>query len=195
MEQVIAYKNSDGDVAILFPFEGARRKVVVKPASFTRIESMETEASPKRFDVGVIVAETRAETDDEFLAWVGAKDVPSGVIYKIADASTVPADDSALGAWFTGLGKKSGTGIGQEAWCAAEDQAAAARESELQVEHDALSAQINSENSALMAEWIVRRAVESQAAVGEREDLAGSQVSGISDDQIILQSDKSGDPE
>lgn len=46
------------------------------------------------------------------------KDVPTGVPYKIIDASEIPTDRTFRNAWEADFSSPDGYGIGQEAWFA-----------------------------------------------------------------------------
>jgi len=135
MNKIVCYKSTDNDgnvvVPIVFPFDGARRQVVVTPASLV-IQDGEIVAIP---------AETRDETDAELIAWVAAKDVPAGVAFKIVDASSVPPDED-LPTWFDGLGKPDGKGMGHDAWEAAEIARIDGITQRLQAQYDELAAQV-----------------------------------------------------
>jgi len=150
--QIIAYINADGGVSIVVPAPGARRQVIVTEASF--VPRAVEGSDPVTYEAVMIPAEVRDETDEEFVAWVASKDVPAGIDYKIADISSVPSSDDALPAWFSGLGKKAGTGIGHDAWSAQEATAAAARNAALQTAHDTLAAQLDQQNAAALAAWV-----------------------------------------
>lgn len=110
--KIIAYVNADGNISIVTPFESevepantARRRVPVVPYEFV----------PSEADPSVYVPVTRAETDDEFIAWVGAKDVPDGAAYKVADRPE-PMSDEELVTWFEGLPASDTVGRGPELW-------------------------------------------------------------------------------
>ena len=110
--KIIAYVNADGNISIVTPFESevepantARRRVPVVPYEFV----------PSEADPSVYVPVTRPETDDEFVAWVAAKDVPGGVIYKISERPDT-TDDEELVTWFEGLPASDTVGRGPELW-------------------------------------------------------------------------------
>jgi hypothetical protein len=75
MNKRIIYPTDDGGVAVIIPAPEARRQV------------QESETV------------TRDETDDEFIAWIAAKDVPAGKPFKIVDVSDIPEDRTFRAAW------------------------------------------------------------------------------------------------
>lgn len=103
--KIIAYVNEAGNVSLMTPAEEARRMIPVTPYRFQQSED----------DPSVYVPVTRAETDDEFIAWVGAKDVPEGVAYKVADRPE-PMSDEDLVTWFAELPASAAEGKGHELW-------------------------------------------------------------------------------
>ncbi len=82
----IIYPTDEGGVAIIVPAPDARGRVLVTDAVYDGEELMQE-------------AVYRDETDDEFIAWVAAKDVPAGKPYKIVDVSNIPTDRTFRGAW------------------------------------------------------------------------------------------------
>ena len=75
MNQRIIYPTEDGGVAVIVPAPEARRKVLVSEHVY------------------------RDETDEEFIAWIAAKDVPEGKPFKIVDVSDIPEDRTFRAAW------------------------------------------------------------------------------------------------
>lgn len=90
MDKKIIFPNPDGGVVILTPAPEARQLVIVTPA-VTETNGSET--------VVITPAVTREQTDEEFLAWVAAKDVPPDTPFKIVDSSEIPTDRSFRNAW------------------------------------------------------------------------------------------------
>jgi len=127
--KIIAYKNGS-DIFRMTIASEARRQIIITPARF-EIQDGEV--------VG-IEAETRDESDDEFMAWVAQRDVPAGIEFKFADE--MPTDDSDLVAWFDGLGASAGTAIGRDAWDQENETDRQAQVVALQAQHDELAAKI-----------------------------------------------------
>jgi len=75
MNKRIIYPTDDGGVAVIILAPEARRQVKVSETV------------------------TRDETDDEFIAWIAAKDVPAGKPFKIVDVSDIPEDRTFRAAW------------------------------------------------------------------------------------------------
>jgi hypothetical protein len=79
MNKRIIYPNDEGGVSIIIPSPAAKREVNVAP-----------EGEEPVFVV---------ESDDDFLAWVASKDVPTGKPYKIIGDDEVPTDRTFRNAW------------------------------------------------------------------------------------------------
>jgi len=58
---------------------------------------------------------------------IAAKDVPAGKPFKIVDVSDIPSDRTFRNAWEADFSSPDGTGIGHEAWFAANAAAEAAQ--------------------------------------------------------------------
>ena len=52
---------------------------------------------------------------------IAAKDVPAGKPYKIVDVSDIPSDRTFRNAWEADMSSPDGTGMGHEAWFAAQN--------------------------------------------------------------------------
>jgi len=90
----------DGGVAVIIPAPQARKQVVVSEAVYETVVVPATEMEPaKETQELVTPAVIRDETDEEFLAWVAAKDVPEGKPFKIVDVSDIPTDRTFRAAW------------------------------------------------------------------------------------------------
>lgn len=79
MNKRIIYPNDEGGVSIIIPAPDAKRQVNVAPEG----------------ENPVLVT----ESDEDFLAWIAAKDVPAGKPHKIIDINEVPTDRTFRGAW------------------------------------------------------------------------------------------------
>jgi len=100
MNQRIIYPTDDGGVAIVIPAPDARGQVLLSEAVYDG-------------DKLVQEAVYRAETDEEFIARIAAKDVPPIVVYgpeqtvlsstprqfKIVNVADIPTDRTFRGAW------------------------------------------------------------------------------------------------
>jgi hypothetical protein len=90
----------DGGVAIVIPAPQARGKVLVSDAVFETVVVPATEEVKEHEEQRIVnPAVYRDETDDEFAAWVAAKDVPEGKPFKIVDVADVPSDRTFRNAW------------------------------------------------------------------------------------------------
>lgn len=100
MNQRIVYPTDDGGVAVIIPAPDARRQVLVSEAVFQTVVIPATDDEPEH-EVQELVtpAAYRDETDDEFIAWIAAKDVPEGKPFKIVDVADVPTDRTFRAAW------------------------------------------------------------------------------------------------
>lgn len=100
MNKRIIYPTDDGGVAVLIPAPDARRDVLVSEAVTDVVIVPATEEVPEHEETVIVSpAVYRKETDEEFLDWVAAKDVPAGVPFKIVDAEDIPADRTFRDAW------------------------------------------------------------------------------------------------
>ena len=100
MNKRIIYPTNDGGVAVIIPAPEARKQVLVSEAVFQTVIVSATDDEPER-EVQELVtpAVYRDETDDEFIAWIAAKDVPEGKPFKIVDVIDVPTDRTFRAAW------------------------------------------------------------------------------------------------
>ena len=57
---------------------------------------------------------------------IAAKDVPTGKPFKIVDVSDIPTDRTFRNAWEADMSSPDGTGMGHEAWFAAQNTGDAA---------------------------------------------------------------------
>ncbi len=100
MNKRIIYPTDDGGVAVIIPAPDARRQLLVKEAVTEEVLVPATEDVPEHTQINIIEpAVYRDETDDEFAAWVAAKDVPKGKPYKIVDTDDIPTDRTFRNAW------------------------------------------------------------------------------------------------
>lgn len=100
MNQRIIYPTDDGGLAILIPAPDARKQVLVSEATYETVVIPATEDTPETTEERLVSpAVYRDETDEEFLAWIAAKDVPEGKPYKIVDVSDIPEDRTFRNAW------------------------------------------------------------------------------------------------
>lgn len=100
MNKRIIYPTPDGGVAIIVPAPYARRQVLVSDAVYETVIVPATEDVPEHKEQRVVTpAVYRDETDDEFAAWVAAKDVPEGKPFKIVDVADIPSDRTFRNAW------------------------------------------------------------------------------------------------
>lgn len=100
MNKRIIYPTDDGGVAVIIPAPEGRRQVLVSDAVFQTVIVPATEDEPENEAQELVSpAVYRDETDDEFIAWVAAKDVPEGKPFKIVDVVDVPTDRTFRAAW------------------------------------------------------------------------------------------------
>ena len=100
MNKRIIYPTDDGGVAVIIPAPEARRQVLVSEAVTETVIIPATENMSEHEQVNIITpAVYRDETDDEFSAWVAAKDVPTGKPFKIVDVADIPEDRTFRNAW------------------------------------------------------------------------------------------------
>jgi len=106
MNKRIIYPNDDGGVSILIPAPEARQQVLVSEA-VTEIITHDAvldedgiEVTPAYDETVTITPATyRDQTDDEFMQWIAAKDVPAGKPFQIVDVSDIPSDRTFRNAW------------------------------------------------------------------------------------------------
>lgn len=100
MNKRILYPTDDGGVAVIIPAPEARKQVLVSEAVYQTVIMPATEEVPEHEAQELVTpAVYRDETDDEFIAWVAAKDVPEGKPFKIVDVTDVPSDRTFRNAW------------------------------------------------------------------------------------------------
>lgn len=100
MDKRIIYPSDDGGVAVIIPAPEARKQVLVSDAVYETVIVPATEDAPEHEEQRIVTpAVYRDETDDEFAAWVAAKDVPEGKPFKIVDVADVPSDRTFRNAW------------------------------------------------------------------------------------------------
>lgn len=100
MNQRIIYPTDDGGVAVIIPAPEARRQVLVSDAVFQTVIVPATDDEPEHEAQELVApAVYRDETDDEFMAWIAAKDIPEGKPFKIVDVAEVPTDRTFRAAW------------------------------------------------------------------------------------------------
>lgn len=100
MDKRIIFPTDDGGVGVIIPAPAARGQVVVSEAVLETVLVPATEEIPEHEEQRVVTpAVYRDETDDEFAAWVAAKDVPEGKPFKIVDVSDIPSDRTFRDAW------------------------------------------------------------------------------------------------
>ena len=100
MNKRIIYPTDDGGVAIIIPAPEARKQVLVSDAVTETVIIPATEDTPEHEQTNIITpAVYRDETDEEFLQWIAAKDVPTGKPFKIVDSSDIPEDRTFRNAW------------------------------------------------------------------------------------------------
>jgi hypothetical protein len=102
----IVYNQADGTAAVVTPAEGSRLaiSVTIDRKKMVSKEPIPVDRFLRRWPVEGAVAEW-AETEDEWMARIAAKDVPAGVPFEIVDASEIPADRTFRNAWKCGAGK------------------------------------------------------------------------------------------
>lgn len=100
MNSRIIYPTDDGGVAVIIPAPEARKQVLVSEAVYQTVLVPATDDAPEQ-EVQELVSPAvyRDETDEEFAAWVAAKDVPAGKPFKIVDVSDIPEDRTFRAAW------------------------------------------------------------------------------------------------
>ena len=100
MNKRIIYPTDEGGVAVIVPAPDARCQVLVSEAVYQTVTVLATENKPEH-EVQELVSPAiyRDETDEEFMAWIAAKDVPAGKPYKIVDVTDIPSDRTFRSAW------------------------------------------------------------------------------------------------
>lgn len=100
MTKLIIYPTDENGVGIVVPAPEARRQVLVSDAVYQTVIVPATEETPEHEAQELVTpAVYRDETDDEFIAWVAAKDVPEGKPFKIVDVADIPSDRTFRNAW------------------------------------------------------------------------------------------------
>ncbi|CAB4198019.1 hypothetical protein UFOVP1309_47 [uncultured Caudovirales phage] len=100
MNKRIIYPTHDGGVAIIIPAPEARQTAIVSAAVYETVTLPATKTTDAHEEQKLVVPEvTRLQTDDEFINWIAAKDVPTGVQFKIIDSVDVPTDRMFRAAW------------------------------------------------------------------------------------------------
>ena len=100
MNKRIIYPTDDSGVAIIIPAPEARKQVLVSEAVTETVIVPATEDAPEHEQTNIITpAVYRDETDEEFLQWIAAKDVPAGKTFQIVDVSDIPSDRTFRNAW------------------------------------------------------------------------------------------------
>jgi len=101
MAKAIVYTQDDGSVAVLKPFEGARlaRSVTLADgAVLKRAAPVKVDEFCRQWPLEGAVADW-AETEDQFVARIAAKDLPPGAKgVRVVDAADIPARDKRA-AW------------------------------------------------------------------------------------------------
>lgn len=102
----IIYTRPDGGLTVLHPVEGARlaKAVHFEDGTFMAADPQPVDRFVRQWPVPGAVA-VWAETEDEFVARIAAKDVPAGAANaQIVDESAIPADRTFRNAWKAGSG-------------------------------------------------------------------------------------------
>ena len=114
MTKRIIYQTTEGGVAVLIPAPEARQTVLVSAAVYETVTLPATETTDAHEEQKLVTPEvTRLQTDNEFMAWIAAKDVPQGVPFWIVGADTIPTDRTFRDAWeldVVSMGEPSGFG-------------------------------------------------------------------------------------
>lgn len=106
----IIYTRPDGTFVVVHPCEGFRLASAVVLADGTEILALPDQFRPvdnflRRWPVDGAVARW-AESEDEFIARIAAKDVPADATdVQIVDAALIPADRAFRNAWKAGAGR------------------------------------------------------------------------------------------
>jgi hypothetical protein len=106
MNQRIIYPNDNGGVSIIIPAPEAKQQITVSEAvtEIVKHDAVLDEDGNEikaAYDETVLVtpAVYREQTDEEFIDWVAAKDVPEGKPLQIVDVSDIPTDRTFRAAW------------------------------------------------------------------------------------------------
>lgn len=100
MQKRIIFPTDAGGVSVIIPVPEARRQLLVSEAVYKTVPVPATDDQPEHEAQELVKpAVYRQQTDDEFLAWVAAKDVPAGKPFKIVSASDIPTDRKDRCAW------------------------------------------------------------------------------------------------
>jgi hypothetical protein len=106
MNKRIIYPTDNSGVSVIIPAPDARKQVLVFEAVTDTIKHDAVinqngdEIEPARDEIVIITpAVYRDETDEEFAAWVAAKDVPAGKPFQIVDVTDIPTDRTFRNAW------------------------------------------------------------------------------------------------
>lgn len=95
MNKRIIYPNDEGGVAVIIPAPDARGRRLIAPAKFKVTQDENGQSQTEVISEAVY----EDEADEEFLARIAAKDVPTGKPFKIVDVADVPSDRTFRGAW------------------------------------------------------------------------------------------------
>lgn len=100
MNKRIIYPTDESGVSVIIPAPEARKQVLVSEAVYQAVTIPATEDAPEQEQRELVSpAVYRDETDEEFAAWVAAKDVPTGKPFEIVDVTDIPEDRTFRGAW------------------------------------------------------------------------------------------------
>lgn len=102
----IIYMQPNGISAVVSPAEGARLAISVTVGDKTMRPDSPIPADQfmRGWPVAGAVVEW-AETEDEFLNRIAAKDVPNGTLYEIVESENIPTDRTFRDAWKSGNGR------------------------------------------------------------------------------------------
>ena len=94
----IVYQKPDGGIAVVHPAEGARLAMSIELEDGTKLSGgpAPVDTFLRRWPVDGATVEW-AETEEEFLRRIAAKDAPSGA--SIVDAASIPTDRTFRDAW------------------------------------------------------------------------------------------------
>ena len=94
----IIFTRPDGGLSIMTPAEGFRlaMRVTVAGRTFTSSNPAPVDTFVGRWPVKDAAVDW-AETEDEFIARVAAKDIPPGIAYQIVEA--IPSDRNSRNEW------------------------------------------------------------------------------------------------
>ena len=99
----IIYTRPDGGLTVVHPFEGARLAFSITLVDGTVLATGNGKKQPVdsilgRWPVAGPTAQW-AETEDEFVARIAAKDVPAATSFQIVEPSAIPLDRTFRNAW------------------------------------------------------------------------------------------------